>query len=100
MLTSLLIQLVNGYRRWVSPLTPGACRFEPSCSRYAILCLRYHGPWRGSVMAAKRICRCNPFFGGGLDLPTLPDWAPPEDREPDWHRVTTLINPSSPPFRD
>jgi putative membrane protein insertion efficiency factor len=97
----VLTSLVGMYRRWISPLMPGACRYEPSCSRYALLCLKYHGAARGSWMTAKRICRCNPLFGGGLDFPTLPDWAPAEEREPDWQRLSILLNPSSSsPFRD
>ncbi len=96
----VLLELVGLYRRWISPWTPGVCRFEPSCSRYATLCLKYHGAGRGSAMAVKRICRCNPLFGGGLDFPSLPDWASPEDREPDWHRLAALLNPSSPPLKD
>src|SRR5690606_33065903 len=97
---SALIRIVGWYQRWISPLTPGTCRFEPSCSRYAVLCLKYHGSWRGSWMVLGRICRCNPLFGGGLDFPHLPDSAPRADREPDWDRLVYLLNSSPPSHRD
>ncbi len=100
MMTSALIRIVGFYQRWLSPLTPGVCRFEPCCSRYAVLCLKYHGSWRGSWMALGRICRCNPLFGGGLDFPSLPDSAPRADREPDWDRLVNLLNSSPPSHRD
>lgn len=99
-MAEVLIRLVMFYRRWISPWTPGACRYEPSCSRYAVLCLTYHGPGRGSWMAFKRICRCNPLFAGGLDFPSLPKSAPQVDSEPDWERLTNLLNSSSPHHRD
>ena len=58
-----------GYKRWVSPLLPRACRFEPTCSEYARLAILKYGLWRGGVEAAGRLLRCHPFHPGGIDLP-------------------------------
>ncbi|MEO8504204.1 MAG: membrane protein insertion efficiency factor YidD [Acidobacteriota bacterium] len=63
------LTLLRGYKRWLSPLLPPACRFEPTCSEYASLALARYGFWRGSLKALGRIMRCNPFFRGGVDLP-------------------------------
>jgi putative membrane protein insertion efficiency factor len=48
------------------------CRFTPSCSQYAIECIRGHGALRGSLLSAKRLCRCHPFHPGGFDPPPPP----------------------------
>jgi putative membrane protein insertion efficiency factor len=55
------------YQRVVSPLLGSRCRFEPSCSRYAVQAIREFGILRGSVLAAWRLARCNPFGRGGFD---------------------------------
>ena len=51
----------------VSAVTPGACRFEPTCSAYALTALRRHGALRGSWLAVCRIARCHPLGGWGDD---------------------------------
>jgi len=53
----LLIALLVGYKRWLSPLLPPACRFSPTCSEYARLALLEQGLWRGSLSAAYRLMR-------------------------------------------
>jgi uncharacterized protein len=58
---------IRAYRRWISPLKPPMCRFAPTCSQYAIEALEMHGPFRGSWLAVKRLCRCHPFCEGGHD---------------------------------
>ena len=63
----LLILLLNGYRRFVSPLLAPRCRFYPSCSAYALEAVQLHGALRGSWLAARRLSRCHPFHAGGLD---------------------------------
>lgn len=63
----LLIAVVVAYQLVLRPLLVGACRFEPSCSEYAIEAIRRHGPWRGGRMAAARIGRCRPGRMGGYD---------------------------------
>lgn len=63
----LLVVVVNGYRRWVSPLLGPHCRYAPSCSAYAAQALTVHGARRGSWLAVRRIARCHPFSPGGVD---------------------------------
>jgi hypothetical protein len=63
----LALGLVHGYRVLLKPLLPGACRFEPSCSCYALEAVREHGALRGLGLAARRLLRCRPGGGGGLD---------------------------------
>ena len=55
------------YRRVISPALPRRCKYEPSCSAYAIESLRQFGILRGLVLATWRILRCNPFSHGGYD---------------------------------
>lgn len=70
----LLIALVRAYRLLLSPWLGNACRFEPTCSAYAIGALERHGAAAGSLLAAARLCRCHPFRAGGLD--PVPDEPP------------------------
>lgn len=62
-----LIFLINFYKRNISPLKPKCCRFEPSCSSYAIEAIQVHGAFKGSALAFYRILRCNPLCKGGFD---------------------------------
>lgn len=66
-LSWLLIQPIRFYQRHISPLTPPACRYTPTCSQYAVEAIRKHGPFRGTWLAVKRILRCNPWGGSGYD---------------------------------
>jgi hypothetical protein len=59
--------VVRLYQLTLSPLLPRACRFEPSCSRYAMEALARHGALRGGVLALKRLGRCHPWGGMGYD---------------------------------
>ena len=63
----LLIWLIRGYRLVISPLFPPSCRFQPTCSQYAIQAVERFGALRGSWLAVKRILRCHPFNPGGYD---------------------------------
>lgn len=63
----VLMALITGYRRFVSPLLGPRCRFAPSCSAYALEAVREHGALRGSWLAVRRIGRCHPFNPGGFD---------------------------------
>lgn len=58
---------IRGYRRWLSPLLGPQCRFEPSCSVYALEALQEHGAVRGLWLTARRLGRCHPFHPGGFD---------------------------------
>jgi len=62
-----LIVLVRFYQLAISPLLRSNCRFDPSCSAYAIDALQTHGVLRGSWLAARRIGRCHPWGGAGYD---------------------------------
>ncbi|MEU7926013.1 membrane protein insertion efficiency factor YidD [Micromonospora sp. NPDC049801] len=63
----VLIAPIIAYRRWISPALPARCRFYPSCSAYAQEALVRHGPFRGVVLAVRRLLRCHPFHPGGHD---------------------------------
>lgn len=66
------LSLLELYRWLLSPLLPGSCRFEPSCSRYATGCIENHGVLRGCVLTFLRLCKCHPFHPGGYDPPPPP----------------------------
>jgi putative membrane protein insertion efficiency factor len=63
----LLLYLLTGYRRFISPLLGPRCRFYPSCSAYALEAVQVHGAAHGSWLAVRRLSRCHPFHPGGLD---------------------------------
>ena len=62
-----LLSALRFYKVQVSPVLPPACRYTPTCSEYAIEAVERYGPWRGSVMAIRRVLACNPFARGGYD---------------------------------
>jgi putative membrane protein insertion efficiency factor len=62
----------RAYKLTISPLIGRQCRFSPTCSDYAAAVLISHGPWRGGFLAARRLCRCNPWGGSGYDPPPPP----------------------------
>jgi len=59
--------MIRGYQVTLSPLLPSACRYQPSCSAYAIEAVERYGVVRGAWMGAWRILRCHPFARGGYD---------------------------------
>lgn len=59
--------LLKGYRRWISPAFPPACRFVPTCSQYAVEAIERHGLLRGLWLTTRRLLRCHPYHSGGLD---------------------------------
>jgi putative membrane protein insertion efficiency factor len=58
---------IRGYQRLISPALPRRCKYHPTCSAYAVQAIRSYGILRGSVLAAWRLLRCNPFSHGGYD---------------------------------
>lgn len=66
-MTRLLLFLIALYKRLLSPLFGGQCRFHPTCSTYAQVAIARFGPARGALMAVWRILRCQPFCAGGFD---------------------------------
>ena len=63
----LLTRPIRFYQLFISPMTPSACRFTPTCSQYALEAIRKHGPFRGLYLAVRRILRCHPWGGSGYD---------------------------------
>ncbi len=63
----VLVLVIRGYQKVISPALPPSCRFYPSCSQYAIEAIARHGALRGSWLAARRLARCHPFHPGGVD---------------------------------
>ena len=63
----LLVLLVKGYRLLLKPWLGNACRFEPTCSAYALQALEQHGALVGTALSAGRVLRCNPWCDGGCD---------------------------------
>ena len=61
------IALVRAYQVMISPYTPAACRYSPTCSHYAIEALENHGVLKGGRLALKRIFSCHPWGGSGYD---------------------------------
>ena len=66
-LSWLMLALIAFYRTCISPLTPPACRYTPTCSQYAQEALKKYGAFKGGWLALKRILRCHPFGGSGYD---------------------------------
>ena len=67
MMQTVLMMLVRGYRLLLSPWLGSSCRFEPTCSVYALKALELHGATRGSFLTLRRLARCHPWCAGGHD---------------------------------
>lgn len=65
--SKLLILPIRFYQGAISPLFPASCRYQPTCSQYAVEAIRKHGPIKGLLLAVKRIARCHPWGGSGYD---------------------------------
>lgn len=64
---TLILFFIKAYRLLLSPFLGQSCRFEPTCSRYTEQAVKEHGAFKGSLLGAKRICRCHPWNEGGFD---------------------------------
>ena len=97
-MTRVLLALLGGYRRWISPLLGQRCRFAPSCSAYALEALTVHGAGRGSWLTLRRLSRCHPFHPGGHDPvpPVRPSWV---TMEPGLDADTAPAQPPAGPDR-
>lgn len=98
MIANALIALIRVYQQTLSRMLRAAfgpvCRFEPSCSRYAVACIETHGALRGSLLSVKRLCKCHPFHAGGYDPPPPPTLAgAPRGNEPPSGTPATLASP-------
>ena len=76
-MTRILLALLAFYQRWLSPALhsfgAGGCKFQPTCSEYAVDAISIHGPLRGSGLALWRLLRCHPFTRGSFDpVPPVP----------------------------
>ena len=85
MMARLLVALVRGYQLLLGGWLPPACRFQPSCSAYAIGALNRHGALAGTYLAARRLVRCGPWCMGGDDpVPDREFMPESEDGRPYW----------------
>lgn len=63
----ILVWLLKGYKRGISPLLPPSCRFVPTCSEYTCEAVERYGCLRGIWLGVRRVLRCHPFHAGGYD---------------------------------
>ncbi len=66
-LIAIILAPIRLYQRLISPALPRRCKYEPTCSAYAVEAIRELGVVRGVILAAWRLARCNPFSNGGYD---------------------------------
>lgn len=67
MLQRILLSLIRFYQRGISPLLGSHCRYQPTCSEYALRAIETHGTLKGTWLGLRRISRCHPFGGSGYD---------------------------------
>lgn len=84
----LLLKLIRFYQVFISPLSPPRCRYYPTCSQYTIEAIQIHGATKGSWLGIKRICRCHPWGGSGIDF------VPP--KAINWQKLTYYYLPNRP----
>jgi len=74
LVTFALCAPIHFYRRFISPFSPPACRFQPTCSAYALEAIKTHGPLRGFALAVRRVVRCHPitWLGGSSGFDPVP----------------------------
>lgn len=64
---TILIGVIRFYKKCISPLFPPVCRFQPTCSQYAIEAIQIHGAAKGCWLALRRLLKCHPWHPGGYD---------------------------------
>lgn len=73
----VLIGVIRGYQKYVSPMFGPSCRLYPSCSQYGLDAVRRHGAAKGTLLTSARLLRCNPWTKGGIDpVPEVGKWRP------------------------
>lgn len=63
----IFILFIRFYQKFLSPILPSACRYQPTCSHYGLQAIKKHGPFKGGYLAIRRILRCHPWGGHGPD---------------------------------
>ncbi len=85
-MTRILLALLGFYKHFISPalhtISPGGCKFQPTCSEYAQIAIATHGPMRGVALSMWRLLRCHPFTRGGFDPVPAPRSVRPLRHEP------------------
>lgn len=72
---TVLLAIIRFYQRFISPMFPPTCRYQPTCSQYGFEAIQYHGIWKGIWLTIKRVLRCHPFHKGGFDpVPLKEEW--------------------------
>ncbi|MBT8295042.1 MAG: membrane protein insertion efficiency factor YidD [Gramella sp.] len=66
-LSNILTAIVQFYKKFISPVTPASCRYQPTCSSYMLEAIKTHGAFKGFWLGIKRIARCHPWGGSGYD---------------------------------
>ena len=95
-LARLLALPVRAYRLVLSPWVGHGCRFQPTCSAYALEALETHGGIRGAWLAARRVARCHPWGGSGID--NVPPARGSDDH--DGRSKKMITSPSGTPNRE
>lgn len=80
MIARIMMAMIRGYQRFISPMLPPRCRYYPSCSQYALEAIQLHGPAKGGWLGFRRILRCHPLRPGGFD--PVPGSAPAAETDP------------------
>lgn len=66
-IAGIFILFIRFYQKILSPILPSACRYQPTCSHYALQAVKKYGPFKGGYLAVRRILRCHPWGGHGHD---------------------------------
>ena len=91
-----ILVVLRGYKRWISPMLPHACRFVPTCSEYAMDAVETYGAAKGLWLAMRRLLRCHPFGSSGFD--PVPD-TNANTLRPDTNLSTAAFGTASGPIR-